>query len=95
MLVNAYFVVAGSRLEFDQFRSRDPYAYDKYVYVNDVSSIRGYRNPRGTFVGTWHKLPEIDDIIIQLMVSTDNETTRRQLDFAKKELNKRRNETYI
>lgn len=93
--MNIYFVVAGNRFEFNEFRSRDPYAYDKYMYVNDASSIRGYRNPRGTFVGTWYKNPNIDEIITQLLIATDDETTKRQLYVAKKELDRRRNETYV
>lgn len=42
-----------------------------YRYVDDASIIRGVRNPRGVFAGTWKSRSDIHGIITQLLVATD------------------------
>jgi hypothetical protein len=43
-----------------------------YIYVDDVSRIKGYSNPHGVFVGSWRERKDILDIAITLHVSSAN-----------------------
>lgn len=65
------FIVAGTHEQFLNYRSRYPMEKD-FSYVSDASSLRGFANPMGVFVGTWYLRPDIDDIIqIIFMASRD------------------------
>ena len=37
-----------------------------YIYVDDVSRIKGYSNPHGKFIGTWKDRWDIREIIADL-----------------------------
>ena len=41
-----------------------------YIYVDDVSRIKGYSNPHGKFIGTWKERWDIREIVEQLLIST-------------------------
>ena len=40
-----------------------------FVYVREQNQIRGLRNPRGYFIGTWYENPHIVEILNALVVS--------------------------
>ena len=73
------FVIAGTREEamrwakLDLERSWSAYSsrsMSDYVYVSDVTSIKGYGNPHGVFVGNWLGRPDIFEIVEALMLAS-------------------------
>jgi len=65
------FIVAGNHEQFLDYRKKTLGARDM-TFVSDVSSLRGFANPTGVFVGTWYLRPDIDNIIqIIIMASKD------------------------
>ena len=44
----------------------------EYVYLHDATRIRGHRNPRGVFIGTWRQRPDIRDIVETLLIASDD-----------------------
>jgi hypothetical protein len=44
----------------------------EYVYVCGPKSLRGIKNPRGVFVGTWRQRPDIRSIVETLMICSNN-----------------------
>ena len=75
-----FFVIAGNHEQARRwikdecsrrFASGDTSAsLSDYIYVDDVSRIKGYTNPHGKFIGTWRERWDIREIILQLCVST-------------------------
>lgn len=70
------YIIAGGYLEYKQWLNKlydspdyFPGATSGYIYVQDVSHLKGIRNPRGRFIGTWYKRPDLDQIILQLLMS--------------------------
>jgi hypothetical protein len=70
-----YYVVCGTRAEFDRFirkKMADLYTptnnltLSSFVYVDGADRIRGVSNPTGWFYGTWKNHPNIKEIMIQL-----------------------------
>ena len=49
-----------------------------YIICRDVSNVKGYRNPHGVFVGTWRDRPDIKDIIMTLLMATDEKNDNLQ-----------------
>lgn len=43
-----------------------------YIYVSDVSKLKGYANPHGRFVGSWKNRQDIILIIEQLLIASHN-----------------------
>jgi hypothetical protein len=76
-----YFIVTGN---YDQFRifsekkrrelwnSGTVVEQTDFIYAN-TESIRGYRNPRGWFWGTWRDRKDIDEIITHLRIYHSNQ----------------------
>jgi hypothetical protein len=76
-----YFIVTGN---YDQFRAftnkkhRELWdsgivvEYTDFIYATP-ESIRGHRNPRGWFWGTWRDRKDIDEIITHLRIYHSNQ----------------------
>lgn len=79
-----YFVIAGNRFQATDFINKKvqqlyemgttSISLSNFVYVSDVSSLKGYSNPTGWFVGTWRERKDIDEIIIQLLMAKNGFT---------------------
>jgi len=74
-----YFIVCGNYEQFRDFSKKKHQELTNsgilveitdFIYAT-VDSIRGHRNPRGWFYGTWRERSDIGDILTLLMVSTD------------------------
>ena len=68
------YVVAGT---YDQYVN---YARTKtddifYIYVSGPDMLRGLRDPKGVFIGTWMDRPDIEDIVLNLRLATSTSTT--------------------
>ena len=76
-----YFIVCGS---YDQFRTFTNKKYEElmdsghpiqrtdFIFAN-AENIRGYRNPRGWFYGTWRDRTDIDELITGLRILHSNQ----------------------
>lgn len=74
-----YYVVAGTRAEYNEFIKRKTIElYDSgivdislshFVYA-DISNLKGISNPRGFFIGTWKERHDIVNIVLQLRMVT-------------------------
>jgi hypothetical protein len=71
-----YFVVAGHRYEFDVFVNKKCHTFyshglvkepSQFIFVSDVTKLKGHYNPCGWFVGTWRERKDIKDILYQLI----------------------------
>jgi len=94
-----YFVICGTHNEFVEFINRkcneiDGISLSNFVFINDVLLLKGYQNPHGWFYGTWYNLPNLQDILTQLMLSTVGSSTRHFVEINEKamEIRKSRNE---
>lgn len=72
--MNDRYVVAGT---YDQYVN---YARTKtddvfYIYVSGPDMLRGLRDPKGVFIGTWMDRPDIEDIVLNLRLATSTATT--------------------
>lgn len=77
--MNNFYVVAGN---FEQFRKYqllnkviDGIDTSSYVYVSGPDMLRGLRDPKGVFIGTWMDRPDIEDIVLNLRLATSTSTT--------------------
>ena len=76
-----FFVVCGTRQEFQDFIIRKSaelwtegntsISMSNFVWVSSRKQLMGIRNPHGCFYGTWYNLEDLQDIMTQLIVSTD------------------------
>lgn len=70
--MNRIYVIAGTFQQFIVYKNRKQVENDgggeEYVYVGSSNTIRGIKNPRGVFIGTWRKRPDIMDVLMQLRV---------------------------
>ena len=77
-----HFVVCGNVFEYDKYlreRGLDPHLC---AYVSSIDSIRGTRNPKGIFTGTWWNRRDIIDIVSTLATQgADAAKMRKALDF--------------
>jgi hypothetical protein len=86
-MTNKYYVIAGSHEEYKAFILRKAMemtidgntsiTLSHFVYVSGPETLRGLRNPRGFFVGTWRKRTDSKDILLQLIYQTDEGSTSR------------------
>ena len=49
-----------------------------YIICRGVSNIKGYRNPHGVFIGTWRDRSDIKNIIMALLMATDEKNDKLQ-----------------
>ncbi len=75
--MNKKFIVCGNGLEYVDFATSKKGDNIYYYWIRNAKDMRNFSsiNPNGYFIGTWKDLPEIDDIIteIVLKLSPDNE----------------------
>ena len=75
------FVIAGDDKEAFKWMAEDSLrrwckgvtsaSLSEYIICRGVLNIQGCRNPHGFFIGTWRDRPDIKDIIMALMMATD------------------------
>lgn len=83
-----YFVVCGSREQFNVFVKRKTdelwnkghtsITFSHFVYVSGVDQIRGNSNPSGFFIGTWYMRDDIRDILSVLLTSCTNDIRKME-----------------
>ena len=42
-----------------------------YIIVNDVTSLKGFSDPHGVFVGTWRDRKDIRDILFHIHIQSN------------------------
>jgi hypothetical protein len=67
-----HFVVCGNVFEYDRYLKENQLDPHLCAYVSSIDSIRGTRNPKGIFTGTWWKRKDTIDIIHTLLVQGAN-----------------------
>jgi hypothetical protein len=82
-----YYVIAGNHEEFKAFILRKAMemtidgntsiSLSDFVYVSGPETIKGLRNPRGFFFGTWRKRTDLKYILPSLLHQTDVGSTAR------------------
>ena len=88
-MTNKYYVIAGSHEEYKAFILRKAMemtidgntsiSLSDFVYVSRPETIRGLRNARGFFFGTWRKRTDSKDILLQLIYQTDEGSTAERV----------------
>jgi hypothetical protein len=84
-----YYVIAGDYNQFRTFilrKAMDMYqggntsiTLSHFVYVSGPETLRGLRNPRGFFFGTWRKRTDLKYILPSLLHQTDEGSTARRV----------------
>ena len=76
-----YFVVCGNHSEFRVFSNKKiqelwnsgiQAKHTDFIYATE-DSIRGHRNPKGWFWGTWRDRKDIDLVLTHLRISHSNQ----------------------
>lgn len=71
-----YYVVAGTRQEFEEFMHRkagemwqggEDVSFSHFVYVESAGKLIGVENPHGWFYGTWRQRKDIHILIETLL----------------------------
>jgi hypothetical protein len=72
-----YYVIAGTRPEFNEFIQRkalelfgkgEDISLSNFVFVNASDQLRGIECPHGWFIGSWRDRSNIHEILQQLLV---------------------------
>ncbi len=73
------FVIAGNSNEYNIFTRKKcdelyranntSISLSNFVYVSDVITLKGYRDPHGYFIGSWRERKDIEDILEQLLIA--------------------------
>jgi hypothetical protein len=97
--MSKYFVVSGTYDQFRDFKikkmaelwnSGTVVEHTDFIYATP-ESIRGHRNPKGWFYGTWRDRKDIYEIIMVLRIAHDNQNIG--LDKLRWELQERNSKT--
>lgn len=74
------FVIAGNKHQADDWIKKNlekramsgetTLSRSEYVYVDDASRLRGYKDPRGVFIGTWRERWDIREVVETLLVQS-------------------------
>lgn len=74
------FVIAGNREQANEWiksnlikrhnEGETDISWSDYVIVKDATSLRGYRDPHGVFIGTWRDRSNIIEIVELLLISS-------------------------
>jgi hypothetical protein len=81
-----HFVVCGNMSEYKHYLIENKLVENKLdyrlcAYVSSIDSIRGTRNPKGIFTGTWWNRKDIVDIVSTLTAAgADADQMRKALD---------------
>lgn len=86
-----YFVIAGTYDEARRWTALNKHrVYNEEEglqvgairYVDGVETLKGIREPKGIFIGTWYRRPDISEIFSQLMVAqADSKQIQRAMDY--------------
>ena len=77
--VSKYFVISGNHDEYLSWRKENRIRLledriiqgtSDLVYVSGPHVLKGVRDPRGIFIGTWKERRDIEQILVQLRIST-------------------------
>jgi hypothetical protein len=79
------FIIAGNHQQFLNY-VRDKGNRPSFIYVSDVSMLKGYHQPHGMFIGTWYQREDLGEIIMQLRLasSISHDKAMEILDWRKK-----------
>jgi hypothetical protein len=82
--VTKLFIIAGNYYQFREYQrkgySDDILLYQNLVYVSSIETLKGVRQPRGKFIGTWYKREDMLVILYQLSAAGSlNEEKRKEL----------------
>ncbi len=73
------FIIAGNHDQFREYQRKDT-SSDILVYVSSIETLKGVREPKGKFIGTWYKREDMLVILYQLSVAGSlNEEKRKEL----------------
>jgi hypothetical protein len=69
------YVVAGTRAEFEEYVRLKMQTMDVspslFVWAFESMRIRGVSNPHGVFIGSWRNLPNVKDLVQQMVVQSN------------------------
>lgn len=78
--MNKIYVIAGNEYEAKKWIGKDmkeraskgetTLSLSEYVFIYRAEQLRGIRNPRGVFYGTWRDRPDVKEIFEALMTAT-------------------------
>ncbi len=71
------FIIAGNHDQFREYQRKDT-SSDILVYVSSIDTLRGIREPKGKFIGTWYRREDINKIIYQLSVAGSLSQEKRE-----------------
>ncbi len=64
------FIISGTPYEFLQWQSKQPKSLNKkYVFVSSVEVLRGQKNIKGKFIGSWIERNDLQPIFAILLLS--------------------------
>jgi hypothetical protein len=69
-----HFVVCGNNGEYLHYLKVNGLDTHLCAYVSSVDTLRGTRNPKGIFTGTWWNRKDVIDIIHTLLAQGANKT---------------------
>jgi hypothetical protein len=75
--VTKLFIIAGNHDQFREYQRKDT-SSDILVYVSSIDTLRGIREPKGKFIGTWYRREDINKIIYQLSVAGSLSQEKRE-----------------
>ena len=74
------FVIAGNKYQAEDWIKKNlekramsgetTISRSQYVYVDDATKLRGIRDPRGVFIGTWRERWDIREVVETLMIQS-------------------------
>ena len=89
-----YYIIPGNAGEFVDYRKElchrlhtqgTEVSYSHFVYVSSPENLRGIRNPRGWFVGTYHTRKDLEELVQMLyIIKTGEEKTPDFIKLCKK-----------
>jgi hypothetical protein len=78
-MIDRLYIISGTNEQYLNFVKRKvseswnvgdtDISMSNFVYVRSPDQLRGIRDPRGYFIGTWYENPNIVQILNQLVVS--------------------------
>jgi hypothetical protein len=75
--VTKLFIIAGNYEQFREYQRKDT-SSDILVYVSSIDTLRGMREPKGKFIGTWYRREDINKIIYQLSAAGSLSQEKRE-----------------
>lgn len=66
--MNLFLVVAGTYKEYEYYRRQNQFT-SHYRYVASPDMLRGLRDTRGVFIGSWRQRKDIKEILNNLIAA--------------------------